>query len=70
MSRLLIAVAIAAVVSLVAVLVNRNSGSQLVSVRRNALPTRVPAVEVGLEAGPASDRCGQTAQTGPAAPGV
>ena len=53
MIRLLIAVVIAAVVSLVAVLVNRNSGSQLVSVRRNALPTRVPAVEVGLEAGPA-----------------
>ena len=53
MSRLLIAVIIAAAVSLVAVLVNRNSASQLVSVRRNLLPTRVPAVEVGLEAGPA-----------------
>ena len=47
MSRLLIAVVIAAAVSLVAVLVNRNSASQLVSVRRNLLPTRVPAVEVG-----------------------
>ena len=53
MSRLLIAVAIAAGVSLVAVLVNRNSSSQLISVRRNALPTRVPATEVGLDAGPA-----------------
>ena len=53
MSRLLIAIAIAGGVSLVAVLVNRNSSSQLISVRRNALPTRVPATEVGLDAGPA-----------------
>lgn len=53
MSRLLIAVAIAAGVSLVAILANRNASSQLISVRRNALPTRVPATEVGLDAGPA-----------------
>jgi len=53
MTRLLIAVAIAAVVSLTAILVNRNGSSQLISVRRNALPTRIPATEVGLDAGPA-----------------
>ncbi len=53
MTRLLIAVAIAAVVSLTAILVNRNGSSQLISVRRNALPTRIPATEVGLGAGPA-----------------
>ncbi len=53
MSRLLIAAAIAATVSLIAALLKRNSSSQLISVRRNALPTRVPASEVGLDVGPA-----------------
>ena len=53
MSRLLIAVAIAAAVSLVAALLKRGNAAQVVSVRRNALPTRVPAIEVGLDAGPA-----------------
>ena len=53
MSRFLIAVAIAAAVSLVAALLKRGNAAQVVSVRRNALPTRVPAIEVGLDAGPA-----------------
>ena len=53
MSRLLIAIAIAGCVSLVAALFKRGSKSDVVSVKRNALPTRVPAVEVGLDAAPA-----------------
>ena len=53
MTRLLIAVAIAGGVSLVAALFRRGNASQVVSVRRNALPTRVPATEVGLDSGPA-----------------
>ncbi len=53
MTRLLIAVAIAGGVSLVAALFRRSNASQVVSVRRNALPTRVPATEVGLDPGPA-----------------
>jgi thioredoxin-like negative regulator of GroEL len=53
MTRLLIAVAIAGGVSLLAVLFKSGSAAQVVSVKRNALPTRIPATEVGLEAGPA-----------------
>ena len=53
MTRLLIAVAIAGGVSLLAVLLKSGSAAQVVSVKRNALPTRIPATEVGLEAGPA-----------------
>jgi len=53
MTRLLIAVAIAGGVSLLAVLFKSVSAAQVVSVKRNALPTRIPASEVGLEVGPA-----------------
>ena len=53
MTRLLIAVVLAAVVSFVAWFVDRRRTSHPIAVRRGALPTQVPAAEVGLDSGPA-----------------
>jgi len=53
MIRLLVALSLGGMVSAVAVVLNRSGTTTSISVRRNSLPTRVPAVEVGLAEGPA-----------------
>ena len=53
MTRLFIAVALAGLVALASRLVDRRRASHPLVVRRGALPTQVPAVEVGLGVGPA-----------------
>ena len=53
MIRLLVALGLGGVVSAIAVVFNRSGTTTSISVRRNSLPARVPAVEVGLAEGPA-----------------
>jgi thioredoxin-like negative regulator of GroEL len=53
MTRLFIATALAALVALVTRFVDRRHTSHPLAVRRGALPTQVPAVEVGIGDGPA-----------------
>jgi|TARA_B110000014_G_scaffold119773_1_gene82277 hypothetical protein len=53
MTRLFIAAALAASVTLVARFVDRRRTRHPLAVRRGALPTQVPAAEVGLDDGPA-----------------
>ena len=53
MTRLFIAAALAALVTLVARCVDRRRTPHPLAVRRGALPTQVPAKEVGLGDGPA-----------------
>jgi hypothetical protein len=53
MTRLFIAAALAALVTLVTRLVDRRRTPHPLAVRRGALPTQVPAKEVGLGDGPA-----------------
>jgi len=49
--RLLIALCLGGAVSVAAAVLNRTGSTTSISVRRNSLPTRVPASEVGLAAG-------------------
>lgn len=51
--RFLIALCLGGAVSVGAVILNRTGSTSTIAVRRNSLPTRVPATEVGLDAGAA-----------------